>query len=501
MRKLKIDEMRQLAINRKGKCLTLNYGGAFAKLDWQCSKGHIWKATPNHIKNDKGWCPICSRDKLKLTINEMRKIATQRGGKCLSDEYINSGANLAWQCAKGHTWDATPNSVKGGTWCPKCAGKVRLTINQMEILAGSRDGKCLSQNYINSATPLKWQCSKGHIWKARPNDIQTGKWCPKCGGTEKLTIQEMQNIAKERGGRCLSQTYLNGVTPLKWQCSEGHTWRATPAAVKKKEWCPRCSNGISERVCRGYFESIFGKKFPTIRPNWLLNNRGNRMELDGYCKIIRLAFEYQGKQHFEFEQFFHKNKKLEDRISDDQLKAKLCNEKKITLIIVPYTIDLDKMDDFIVKECEKYGFKINDYKKISLQDLNVYSRGKMEVINEAAKKRGGSCLSKTYIDRNTKLSFKCSKGHIWGARPEDIIRGHWCPNCGWRTSSIEEMQQIAKSKGGKCLSDKYINKRTSLRWQCSEGHEWDTKPGNIRRGTWCPVCARKKSMKLLPRIS
>jgi hypothetical protein len=31
-----------------------------------------------------------------------------------------------------------------------------------------------------------------------------------------------------------------------------------------------------------------------------------------------------------------------------------------------------------------------------------------------------------------------------------------------------------------------------LRWQCSEGHTWEARPGNIKFGQWCPVCARRK---------
>jgi len=45
---------------------------------------------------------------------------------------------------------------------------------------------------------------------------------------EKLTIKEMQEIAESRGGKCLSKEYVNNYTKLKWQCDEGHTWKATP---------------------------------------------------------------------------------------------------------------------------------------------------------------------------------------------------------------------------------------------------------------------------------
>jgi hypothetical protein len=47
---------------------------------------------------------------------------------------------------------------------------------------------------------------------------------------------------------------------------------------------------------------------------------------------------------------------------------------------------------------------------------------------------------------------------------------------------------LAASKGGSCLSDRYINKATPLRWQCALGHRWHAQPGRIRRGTWCAKC-------------
>ena len=57
--------------------------------------------------------------------------------------------------------------------------------------------------------------------------------------------------------------------------------------------------------------------------------------------------------------------------------------------------------------------------------------------------------------------------------------------------TIKEMRQIAKERGGKCLSTKYVNVHTKLLWECSEGHQWKAKPSNIKRGSWCRKCANR----------
>ena len=78
-------------------------------------------------------------------------------------------------------------------------------IGEMKRLAASKNGKCLSKNYINSKTKLLWQCEKGHKWEAIPSSIKVGTWCPKCSarrsGRKKLTIEEMQKIALSREGK------------------------------------------------------------------------------------------------------------------------------------------------------------------------------------------------------------------------------------------------------------------------------------------------------------
>ena len=256
----------------------------------------------------------------KLTINDMSKLAAKRGGKCLSTIYINVGTRLRWQCAKGHIWETTPEKIHMGRWCQKCSGKRngdlrRLNIEQMHELATKRGGKCLSTEYIGAITKLRWQCSEGHVWEATPNNIQRDHWCPKCaakrtGDFTRLNIEQMHELATKRGGLCLSTSYINNGTNLKWQCADGHEWIATPSSIKMGSWCPECGlRNVAENICREIFELIFSKKFPKIKPAWLVNDDGNKMEFDGYNEELRLTFEYHGEQHYKYNAFFYRQRR------------------------------------------------------------------------------------------------------------------------------------------------------------------------------------------------
>jgi hypothetical protein len=120
----------------------------------------------------------------------------------------------------------------------------------IQTLAKNRGGECLSRVYINSNEKLKWKCNKGHIWEAPLSSIRQGQWCPYCAGNKKLTLKEFQIIAKERGGYCLSNKYINAKTKLGWKCKEGHTWEAIPDNVKRGSWCPYCAGNIKSKERR-----------------------------------------------------------------------------------------------------------------------------------------------------------------------------------------------------------------------------------------------------------
>jgi len=90
------------------------------------------------------------------------------------------------------------------------------------------------------------------------------------------------------------------------------------------------------------------------------------------------------------------------------------------------------------------------------------------------------------------MLFECQIGHQWQVALTNLKKGTWCPFCLGKNKTIEDMNTIAKERYGLCLSKVYRNNHTNLKWQCSKGHKWKATPSNVKRGTWCPVCARKR---------
>jgi hypothetical protein len=369
MRKSTLVQMRRLAQRRGGKCISRRYIDSRTPLRWRCRSGHEWNAMPTNVSKGS-WCPACAHRK-RLTLDEMQTLAACRGGDCVSDHYLNNRTKLRWRCAAGHEWEAAPGLITAGHWCPHCAHVARLSLDAMVEIASARGGRCLSTEYVNVETHLLWKCVAGHEWTATPASVRSGKWCPYCVHNQRLELKAMQRLARRRGGKCLSTRYINNRQPLVWECKRRHRWKATPANVKG------------------------GKR---KRGTWCLE-----------CYNLR----------------------------------------------------------------RKFGI-----------------RDSIERMEKLAQRRGGHCLSSEYINSKSKLLWQCEKGHRWRAVPVSIRRGSWCPVCARNQKlTLEQFHSLAAHQGGKCLSNRYVNKDTPLRWECALGHRWQASPGKVRRGSWCAKCA------------
>ena len=366
----------------------------------------------------------------------------------------------------------------------------------MQTWAKKRGGVCVSTVYSDAHTKLRWRCQEGHEWESKPNYVQQGNWCPQCGGSAPLTLGEMQAVARDRGGECLSPRYVNNLIKLKWRCQEGHEWEAASSSVKLGRWCPTCSQGHSERIVRDICEQMFGKPFPKVKPQWLINARGNLMELDGCCRKLSLAFEYQGIQHYKETKFSRRSpmrRTLTQQKKDDAEKWRLCLENGVHLIEIPYKVELDDVPAYIFAAVKDLSVPVRIRRPEKIKVAQFVLTEQLRAMQALARERGGECLSIAYLGTHAKLRWRCSEGHEWLATSSAIKnRGDWCPFCAGKAPlTLGQMQVLARTRGGKCLSTKYVNTKTKLRWRCAEGHEWEAAPSSVKnQGTWCPVCAR-----------
>ena len=506
--------MQQYAFSRGGKCLSTEYINSKTKLKWQCKEGHIWEATPSGY-----WCPTCGykrvADALTTTIDFYKKIALDRKGKCLSDDYveIDGRKKLLFECKKGHQWYANLAGIRNGRWCPKCkhietGNRSRLSIDVYREMIEKRGGKLLKTDYHRSSDKVTVQCENGHIFYPILSSLKHVKsWCPHCrkgkkGYNIRLTIEDLKKIAERKGGKCLSEVYITLDSRYEWQCKEGHIWEASAGKIKNQGcWCPICSSGISERYCRKFFETIFNKKFPKKHPSWLLSDKGHRMELDGFCEELKLAFEYQGRQHYtdDFYKTKARKKMLRDIQKQDELKKTLCEKNQVILITIPYTVSIDNMQKYIIEKClERNVILPDNIPEIDYHSFDVYSPKHLAWVKDYAKRRGGECLSDRYHGRDEKLVFRCAKGHIFSTTTHSLkSMKTWCPKCGGRPLiTIEDMRELAKKYNGECLSNTYTNLFTKLKWRCINGHIFERNPVDIRHhNTFCPICGKRRAVE------
>jgi len=120
----------------------------------------------------------------------------------------------------------------------------------------------------------------------------------------------------------------------------------------------RAENGKSrnknEEHCREIVERLTNRTFKSVRPSFLRNPETNRnLELDMYCEELKVAFEYNGVQHYHFIPggFFHPNGEQDflKQQKRDRFKARKCKEHGITLFTIPYTVKREDHEEYIKK--------------------------------------------------------------------------------------------------------------------------------------------------------
>ena len=444
---MNIDEVRALLKERGFELQSTEYINSMTKLDVVCSKGHLFHPIVKSIKKGSG-CPVCcikytKEDKLLIS----QKTAEKRGGKLIHDPSVPIGKDkLLWECVYGHRWQARfYNVISRHSWCPYCKSTYSENIcrQYMEHLFEKQfpksrpdwikansdrslelDGYCESlgiafehqglQHYQKVEifrTPLEKQksyddikrnlCKKNNVVLIEvpalfylttladlPNVIKTqlddanvsydtSRLQPVFDIIDldtvniddmKKQLKRFREFVKTKGGDCLSTIYHGNNSKLEFICKFGHKWKTTAAAITRGTWCPTCASRARSAV------SIEDAQA-------LAKERG------GVCISTEYNVNYE---------------KLKWQCSCGNVWDASYNSIQAGTWCPPCSI------------------KIRSGKK----RLNI------EPYIEAAKRKGGKCLSTNVYSCYDKLEFECDLGHKWFA-PAHAIKntGNWCPVC------------------------------------------------------------------------
>ncbi len=500
------------AAEKGGSCLSPNYSGVDHKYRFRCAKGHEWDATFYSVVRRGQWCARCSGRKVvpEEQLEIARSLASQKGGECLTDQYMGSQSQMTWRCANGHEWQGTySNIVNRGKWCPWCAGNKVDSATQLvraQQVSQSHGGELLTPAYTGNKVPMRWRCSEGHEWNASFGTVVgRGAWCGRCRGSQREAHEQLakaQEIAASKNGRCLDAGYLSNSEKMLWQCERGHRWRATfYSVVQAGSWCPTCSAGLKERLVRHTLEILFGVPFKKHRPGWLQNPAtGRLMELDGLNPELRLAFEYQGQQHYRVVLPFKMDAaRLESSQLRDEQKRLLCKEHGIALLEIPYSVESEKLPEWIsnaivsMPESERLTQRMGDWRSVHPTEWLASDSYSIEALAAFAKEKNGRCLSTTYVGVKEKYRWRCVNGHEWDATWDSLKnQDSWCPVCCGNVipNALLDLQKIAESRGGRLVSTDFLGMQKKHQWRCSLGHEWEAKPSHVKHAeSWCPICA------------
>lgn len=268
-------------------------------------------------------------------------------------EYINGRTKVNLKCnVCGNELSATPGSLYMWHGCPKCAGVSKKTheeyLREMQSIHPTIE---VLGKYIHSKSKVRLRCSVCEKeWEAIPNASLRGKGCPHCAGLARKTQEQFVSEMKQKHPNIeILGTYKNNKTKVKCRCLEcGEEFIGLPHSMLDA-WrgCPRCSISVGEKSIRSW---LIENDINYIPEHTFADCRDQRvLPFDFYLPDYNTIIEYDGKQHFEKNDYWGGECALRIVQHHDRIKNDYCSSNNIHLIRIPYW-DFNNINDILTKE-------------------------------------------------------------------------------------------------------------------------------------------------------
>ena len=111
-----------------------------------------------------------------------------------------------------------------------------------------------------------------------------------------------------------------------------------------------------EKYVRRLLENMFRYRFPSVKPKWLVNPKtGRRLEIDCYCRELRLGVEIDGEQHHRYIPYFHKKgyREFQEQKERDMMKAAMTQKHGTRLVRLSYTVQEADIEAYLLEKINK----------------------------------------------------------------------------------------------------------------------------------------------------
>lgn len=247
--------------------------------------------------------------------------------------------------------------------CPYCNGNKNKLYNEEWVINNTQSPYKYISGYIKMSEKCQFYCENcKKFFNQTPSKLINEKiyGCDCCSTKRKTHDQFLQELGKDfLDNYTVNEKYVNIDTKISFthiQC--GQTFSITPENLLHKyhkQYCPICyyKKSKGEVIIHQYL----------IKNNFVFNKEYSFSDLknrrfDFYLPNENICIEFDGKQHFETNSFFH-DENLKER---DLEKNLYCINNDINLFRIPYT-DIDNINfilDKILKE--KSSETIEKYK-------------------------------------------------------------------------------------------------------------------------------------------
>lgn len=261
-------------------------------------------------------------------------------------------------CDCGNNKVATSDYLKYSAY-PSCgceATKRKIEKNRIDNI-GEKHGRLTIVDILWDEKPTKavCKCDCGNSYIGSKVDIVSGHTqscgCLQSERASDANTKDWSNVIAESGVRFIKQHHMNKKGQWVWECECpvcGNLFYELPAKVNNGHTtsCGCRIQSFGESYVKLLLEEFKAEFIPQYSFDDCKNVYNLRYDFAIFQdkKLLGLV-EYDGKQHFEPVEFFGGEDGFKKTVARDEIKNTYCNQHKIPLLRLPYTLSLKKIKE------------------------------------------------------------------------------------------------------------------------------------------------------------